>query len=141
MISSGLSHESLGEARSGIMNSLKKRSRKIEKDESAFEVNEVPVYPVFNFTRGRLNFGALEFSKDENTIASLFITGDQPGEITEREMVLDWEESFRKFYKKGHKPILWYFIPWKWFDRKMPEVPYNMVKISELLNEPKPLKN
>lgn len=129
IISSGLSHESLGEARSGIVATLRKRSRKVEKDESAFTVNGKAIYPVFNFTRSRLNFAALEFTKNKNTVASLFIIGDKDGTVAEREMPLDWDESFRSFYKSGYKPFHWFLLPWKLFDRKMPEVEFNLMEI------------
>lgn len=135
MISSGLSHESLGEARSGLSSSLRRRSRKVEKDDPALFVNDIGVYPVFDFTRGRLNFGALKFKKEKSTIASLYVLGDNKEEITERELELSWNESYKNYRKRCDKPFLWYLIPWKWSEKKLPEVPYKTITVKELLSD------
>ena len=132
MISSGLSHEKMGEARSGIAATLQKRSSKVKKGDSVFKVNGIDVVPVFEFTRGRLNFGALEFTENKNTVASLFIIGDDEKSVDERELELKWEETFDSYWEKAYTPPHWYLMPWKWGAKKLPEVPKKTVSVAQL---------
>ena len=132
MISSGLSHESMGEARSGVTYSMRQRSSKVKEGDATIKINGSEIFPVFEFTKGRLNFGALEFSKNKKTKASIFIVNGDEEQIAERELTLDWQESFDAYWDRAKRPFHWYLMPWKWGAKKLPEVPYNLVTIPEL---------
>lgn len=127
MISSGLSHESLGEGRSVITGALRKRSRKAEKDGKSFKVNGTVINSTFDFSRGRLNFGLLEYHKDQNPTASLFIIHDDAKSVVKRELELDFDEPLKIYWKRAKRPLWWWLLPWKWGQKKLPEVPYKQV--------------
>lgn len=138
-IFSGLSHESLGKARKqNISSTIQHRSEKNRVSDTSFSIDEFTIYPVYEFTRGRLNFGGLEFSLNQktNTKASLFIIGDRGKNIIERELELDWDIEFDNYWKKAkdNTPFHWKILPWKWGAVLLPDVDYNAISIKDLDN-------
>ena len=133
LIYSGLSHESLGEARSQMSSGIQHRAEKPRVKDPTFQIDDAWIYPVYEFTRGKLNFGALEFSKGaSNTKASLIIIGDAEKRIIERELELNWTETFDDYWATTTKPFHWNFIPWKWSAVRPPDVPFNAAHFSTM---------
>jgi hypothetical protein len=96
-IFSGLSHESLGEERSGYKITFRRRSDGRRVNDPTFPIGEYHVDYIYEFIEGRLNFGGIQFEEGKKTIASLFIVGDDEDFLTERELVLEWDENFEEY--------------------------------------------
>lgn len=134
-IFSGLSHEKLGEGRKGtarISSGLQHHAERVRSTDGTFYVDGNGVFPVYEFTRGRLNFGGLEFTKGEKTKASLFVIGDKNLRVIERELVLNWDRTLSEYWDTTKKPIHWWLMPWKWFARQLPDIPFNTVHIKDM---------
>ncbi|WP_417558401.1 alkaline phosphatase D family protein [Mesoflavibacter zeaxanthinifaciens] len=132
-IYSGLSHEKLGEARKSTSSHIIKRSEKVRVVDPTFKVGKdsVEIYPIYEFTRAKLNFGALQFDKDNLTVASLFTIGDKEKRLIRRRLKLDWKESFDDYMNRTTFPSHWYLIPWKWKAFRPPIVPYDIIYLDE----------
>lgn len=100
-IFSGLSHESLGEERSGYKIRFRRRSDGKRVNDPTFPVGQYQVDYIYEYTNGRLNFGGIQFEEGEKTVASLFMVGENEDFLTKRELVLEWDETFEEYLDKA----------------------------------------
>ncbi len=129
-IFSGLSHEKLGENRNAFQANLQKRSELIRVKDPTQTLENFDVYPIYEFTRAKLNFGGIQFENGKKTVVSLFINGDNEKNIIQRYLSLDWTENYNEYLSKTNKPWHWYINPLKWGKFRPQDVPYNYVSFT-----------
>lgn len=118
LIYSGLSHHTLGEKRKKRKTGPQKFSELPFLKDPTIIVGTHSIYPYYEFTRPRLNFGALEFLSDK-TIASLFIVSDDESSFIEYELELSWnDEDYKNYTSKIRK-------------RKLPTIPNHVINFSK----------
>lgn len=110
-IFSGLSHESLGEERKAYEIRLRKRTEGKKKNDPTFSVGDYQIQYIYEYTQGRLNFGALEFNTDKATTASLFTVGDDENFFAEIKLPLNWEETFDEYLERAEMIEKYTYLP------------------------------